>query len=83
MIHWDRFLEILLPIRACIQNIEEAPIGVRVIDIRNMLNKFSEQLSEIKHVPLPMQNDFEAYWNSVTEWILNLSASPETYFIVK
>lgn len=75
MIYWDRILAVLLPIRACLQDVEDTPIGVRVIDMRNLLNKLSNQLLQIKLSPPPLQNDFEAYWNSVIKWILDLSAS--------
>lgn len=70
IIQWQRILEVILPIHACIQDIEDAPIGVRVIDIRNLLNKLSNQLLQIKLVAPPLQNDFEAYWTSVVNWLL-------------
>lgn len=73
MIHWHRILAVLLPIRACLRNVEDTPVGVRVIDMRNLLKKLSRQLSQIKLTPPPLQNDFEAYWNSVTKWILDFS----------
>lgn len=75
MIHWDRILAVLLPIRACLQDVENTSIGVRVIDMRNLLNKLSNQLLQIKLTPPPLQNDFEAYWSSITKWILDFSAS--------
>jgi hypothetical protein len=73
MIHWNRILAVLLPIRACLQDVEDAPVGVRVIDMRNLLNKLSSQLLQIKFSPPPLKNDFEAYWSSVTEWLLEIT----------
>jgi hypothetical protein len=75
MIHWDRILAVLLPIRACLQDVEETPVGVRVIDMRNLLNTLTSQLLQLKLKPPPLQKDFEAYWSSVTKWILDFSLS--------
>lgn len=75
MVHWHRILAVLLPIRTCLQDVEDAPVGVRVIDMRNLLNKLSSQLLQIKLTPPPLQNDFEGYWNSITTWILDFSGS--------
>lgn len=73
MVHWDRILAIILPIRACLQDVEDTPVGVRVVDMRNLLNKLSSQLLQIKLNPPPLQNDFKAYWNSVTKWLLEIT----------
>jgi len=73
MVHWHRILAILLPIRACFHNVEDAPVGVRVIDIRNLLNELSNQLLQMKLLPPPLQNDFEAYWSNVTKWFLEVT----------
>lgn len=73
MIHWHRILDVLLPIRACLQKVEDAPLGVRVVDMRNLLISLSSQLMQLKLKPPPLQNDLELYWNSVVKWILNLS----------
>lgn len=75
MTNWDQVLAVLLPIRACLQAVEDAPVGVRVIDMRNLLNKLVVQLSQIKLIPPPLQNDLEAYWKSVTKWVIDFSAA--------
>ena len=59
MLHWDRLLAVLLPIRACLRDVENASVGVRVIDMRNLINKLSGQLLQINLTPPPLQNDFE------------------------
>ncbi|MGD0664430.1 MAG: hypothetical protein ABSA17_01695 [Rhabdochlamydiaceae bacterium] len=74
IINWDKVLAVLLPIRACLQAVEESPIGVRVIDMRNLLIQLSNQLLQLKLTPPPFQKNLEAYWNSVTEWILDFSS---------
>lgn len=73
MVHWDRILAILLPIRACLQNVEDSSVGVRVIDMKNLLNQLSGQLLQMRLTPPPLQNNFESYWNSVTDWLLAIA----------
>lgn len=75
IMQWDKILAVLLPIRSCIQEVEETPIGVRVIDMRNLLSKLSSQLLQIKLAPPLLQNDLEAYWSTVAKWVLGFSAS--------
>lgn len=75
MVYWCRILAVLLPIRACLQDVEDTPVGVRVIDIRNLLNNLTRELLELRLAPPSMQNNFEAYWDSVTKWLLGFSAS--------
>ena len=75
MIHWHRILAVLLPIRACLQDVEDAAIGIRVIDMRNVLNRLEDELIRLKLKPPPLQKDLEAYWSSVKKWILDFSLS--------
>lgn len=74
IVQWHRLLAVILPIRACIQDVEDAQVGVRVIDMRNLLSKISSQLLQVKLAPPTLHSDFEAYWKSVTKWILDFSA---------
>lgn len=75
MVHWDRILSILLPIRACIKEVEGTPVGVRVIDMRNLFNDLTIQLLQLKLTPPPLQQDFEDYWNNVAKRIIDFSES--------
>lgn len=70
MIHWHQILAIVLPIRACVRELEETPMSVKAIDLRNLLNTMSNQLLKMKLTPPPLQNDFEAYWNNATQWFM-------------
>lgn len=73
MLHWNRILAVLLPIRACFQDVENTAIGVRVIDMKNLLDNLSDQLLQIQLAPPPLQNDFEAYWSSIEKWLLEIT----------
>lgn len=75
MIQWDLVLSVLLSIRACLFEVEEAPLGVRVVDMRNLLLKLSAKLRLLKLTPPPLQKDLEAYWMSVERWLLDFTAS--------
>jgi hypothetical protein len=70
MVHWDQILAVLLPIHACLHDVEDSPTGVRVIDMRNLLNKLSNKLMQLQLIPPPLQKDLEAYWNNVAKWLL-------------
>jgi hypothetical protein len=73
MVHWDQILAVLLPIRACLHNVENTSVGVRAIDMRNLLKKLSKELQQIHLTPPPLQNDLEAYWESIVKWIHEFS----------
>jgi hypothetical protein len=75
MVHWDQILAVLLPIRACLDKVENTSVGVRAIDMRNLLKKLSKELQQIHLIPPPLQNDLEAYWESVVKWIHEFSSS--------
>lgn len=75
MVYWHRILAVLLPLRACLQEVEDTSVGIRVIDMRNLLSKLASQLLQLKLTPPPLQKDLEAYWGTVTKWILEFSAS--------
>lgn len=73
MIHWYRILDILLPIHACVHEVEETPLGVRAIDMRNLLNKMASQLMHFRLIPPPLQKNLEVYWSTVIQWILDFT----------
>lgn len=73
MIQWNRILTVLLPIRACLYEVEDSSLGVRVVDMRNLLNRLSNQLLQIQLTPPPLQKDLETYWNSVAKWLLEIT----------
>jgi hypothetical protein len=74
-VHWNRILSILLPIRACLHDVEGSPLGVRTIDLLNLLKELSPNLKKLGLKPPTFQDDLEAYWKSATKWILDFSSS--------
>ncbi len=75
LVHWDRILSVLIPIRSCLHATENSPIGVQMIDLRNLLSDLSSELAQLKLTPPPLQKDLEVYWSSVTDWILEFTQS--------
>lgn len=74
-IHWDRILAVLLPLREFFQNMEDTPVSMRVIDLRNLLTSLSSHLLQIGLTPPPLQNDLEGYWKSAVNWILDFTGA--------
>jgi hypothetical protein len=73
LVNWQSLLSILLPLHACFKDAETAAIGVRAIDIRNLLNQLSDQLTQLKLKPPPLEMDLEKYWKNVTDWMLEIT----------
>lgn len=67
---WRHILEVVIPLQASINNIENKPESVRVVVIRNILIDLKDNLYRLKLVPPPFQADFTAYWNSFGKWML-------------
>ncbi len=55
MVYWDRVLAVFLPIRACLHETENAPLGVRAVDMRNLLNTLKNQLLQLGLNPPALQ----------------------------
>lgn len=72
---WKLILEVLLPLRACIQQIEKKSEGTKIIEIRNTLAKIEDKLRKLNLTPPPLQTDFHAYWDSFSDWVLRMLQS--------
>lgn len=72
---WRHVLEMVLPLRRCIQQVENQSIGTKVTEIRNCLDQVEDKLQKLKLIPPPMQSDFLAYWDSFESWILKVVES--------
>lgn len=72
---WTLILEVILKLRFCIQYVENKSNGTKIVEIQNMLMDMTDQLRKLKLNPPPMQLNFQAYWDSFSEWILEISKS--------
>src|SRR5690606_26101279 len=72
---WRLILEVLLPLRHCIQQVENKSGGTRITEIRNTLAKTQNKLHKLNLTPPPMRTDFIIYWDSFSDWILNIIQS--------
>lgn len=69
---WRIILEILLPIRDCIQRIENSSESTKVVEIRNLLMTLQKQLERLDLTPPPWQTNFSAYLHTFHNWILEI-----------
>ncbi len=72
---WRHVLELVFPLRRCIQQIENKSIGTKVTEIRNCLGQIEDKLQKLSLTPPPLQSDFLAYWDSFEGWILEVFES--------
>ncbi len=70
---WRHCLEVLLTLRACIQRVENKSEATRVIEIRNVLSALQPLLRRLKWKPPSLNADFQVYWKTFSEWIMDIS----------
>lgn len=69
---WRLVFEILLPLRDCILRTEKSSGSTRVVEMRNLLISLQKQLNRLSLLPPPFQTDFNAYWNTFSQWLLEM-----------
>lgn len=72
---WRHILEVIIPLRICIQYSEKKSDGTKITEIRNILKKHENNLRKLRLTPPPFQSDFFAYWNCFSNWILGILQS--------
>jgi len=70
---WRIIFEVLLPLRECIHRTASSSESSRVIEIRNLLITIQQKLQRLNLVPPPWQNNFQAYLNAFSEWLLEIT----------
>ncbi|MDN3506027.1 MAG: hypothetical protein P0S96_02220 [Simkaniaceae bacterium] len=70
---WRQFIEILLPLRACIQQVEHKSELIKFVEVRKVLLTMENQLQKLNVVPLPsLELDHKAYWDSFSDWTIKI-----------
>lgn len=67
---WKNILEVYLPLRRTIQQVDSKSATIKAIELRNLLNKLENKLQKIDIAPPPFQADLDAYWNVFANWII-------------
>lgn len=67
---WRHILEVVIPLRVCINSVEYKSESLKMVAIRNTLMSLKNNLYKLKLTPPPLQADFSAYWDSFEQWIL-------------
>jgi hypothetical protein len=69
---WRQILDVLLPLRMCIQEVEKKSAAIKMVEIRTALLKVENKLARLNLSPPSMQSDFSIYWDTFTDWMLHI-----------
>jgi len=69
---WGLFLEVLLPLRACIQEVEKKSESTKFVEIRNILTGLENTLRRMNLALPPSHRDADVYWDSFSDWIFQV-----------
>lgn len=69
---WGRILEVLISIRANLQLSEKNSMATNVVVMRNTLTRMIHLLPSIISSAPSLQSDFNQYWESFTNWLLEV-----------
>jgi hypothetical protein len=68
---WRHIIEVILPLRSCLQRIDGSSESTQVIEIRNLLISLHDKLKKLKLTPPPFDTDISKYLGTFAEWLLN------------
>lgn len=67
---WRQILEVLLPLRACIERVEKKSAVIQMVEIRTTLAKMENTLRKLQLSPPSMQSDPLLYLDFFSNWLL-------------
>lgn len=67
---WKQLLELLLPLRTSIQQVEKKSATIQIIEIRSIIAKMENNLRKLNLFPPAMQPEALLYLDSFNRWIL-------------
>ena len=70
---WRLILEVLLPIRKCLQDIQQSSESTQVIEIRNIMISLEDKLKKLELRPVTFQNSLQEYLTEFRKWLLILA----------
>ncbi|MFV0340965.1 MAG: hypothetical protein ACK5MA_10150 [Parachlamydiaceae bacterium] len=71
---WRHFIEVIIPIRMCLQKIKNFSESTQAIEIQNLLISMHPKLKKLKILPPSFDGDFSKYMNSFNQWLLDFSS---------
>lgn len=71
LLAWRQVLEVILPLRSLIKDIENKSAAIKTVEIRNLLIRLEDKLDKVNLTPPPFKGDLEQYWDSFSSWMLN------------
>jgi len=72
---WRPFLEILLPIRECLERTENKSSSTKIVEMQKTIQKLMDTLIQLNAVPPPFEADLDHSWDQFSKWIINLIRS--------
>jgi len=72
---WHYIFKVFLSLRDCIQRTTNYSESTKVVEIRNCLAKLEKPLQKLEQSPPPFQNNFSAYLDAFSHWILEWAAN--------
>jgi len=66
---WNQILEVILPLRTILSQIENKSLELRVIEIRKLLSMLQETLARFQLTPPPFNADLSVYWDAFIDWL--------------
>ncbi len=71
---WRHIIEVMIPIRNCLQSFQDSSESTQVVEIRNLLASLHERLKTLKSTPPSFEGNIPQYMNSVSQWLLSLTS---------
>lgn len=71
---WRQIIEVIIPMRECLQRIRKLSESSQVIEIQNLMISIHPKIKNLK-IPLPsFDGDISKYMNSFNQWLIDFSS---------
>jgi hypothetical protein len=71
---WRHAIEVILPIRMCLQKIKNSSEITQVIEIHNLLISLHPKLKKLQNPPPSFDGDISKYMNLFNQWVIDFSS---------
>lgn len=70
---WRHVIEVILPIRTCLQRIKNSSESTQTIEIQNLLISIHSKLKKLQISPPSFDGDISKYMRSFNQWLMDFS----------
>jgi len=71
---WRHIIEVIIPMRACLQKIKNSSESTQMIEIQNLLISMHPKLKKLQIVAPSFNGDISKYMNSFNQWLIDFSS---------